>query len=69
MEAKNTPPRRTRSIREPVVPPVSNEAKRKACLTLVNGELTYFINRNNRRDLLWGFWFAYANRPFTKTRR
>ncbi len=57
-------PSTKREIREPVVPPTSNDEKRKACLTFVNGELTYFINRNNRRDLLWTFWYAYAESPF-----
>lgn len=57
-------PRTQTEIKEPVVPPVSNDAKRKACLTLVNGQLTYFINRNNRRDLLWTFWFNCAESPY-----
>jgi hypothetical protein len=36
----------------------------KGCLAFVNGQLTYYINRRCKANLLWLFWFNYAQSPY-----
>jgi hypothetical protein len=52
----------TQDIKEPPCP--LDEHRFKACLTFVEGELTYYINRRYRAGLLWLFWFNYAQSPY-----
>ncbi|MCW3059117.1 MAG: hypothetical protein JWQ02_938 [Capsulimonas sp.] len=51
-----------RDIQEPPLP--LDEENFKGCLTFVGDQLTYYINRRCRADLLWSFWFNCAKSAF-----
>jgi hypothetical protein len=50
-----------RDIQEPLCP--FDKHRCKGCLTFVGNTLTYYINRRCRAELLWSFWFNYAESP------
>ncbi|MEO7716645.1 MAG: hypothetical protein ABIY70_10605 [Capsulimonas sp.] len=51
-----------RDIQEPPCP--HDEHNWKGCLTFVGDQLTYYINRRCQAELLWSFWFNYAESAF-----
>ena len=50
------------NVKEPHCP--LDEHNFHGCLTFVDGRLTHYINRRCKANLLWLFWFNYAQSPY-----